>query len=412
MTGWVATWAAAPQPAAPDALPPPPFTAGGRVLAGCTLRQTIAVSRGGRRLRLRFSNAYGSADLLLDRVRVALPRGGRAGVFPTVPGTSRAVTFGGRPAVSVPAGAQAVSDPLEYPLPARAVLTVTACLPAGQDARGVTVHPGSRTTSYLVAGDHAGDGTGAGDDTGRAVAVPVEHWYFLSGAEVSVRDAGALVALGDSLTDGRGSTTNGNDRWPDQLFARLYPRGPAIVNQGIGGNRLLRDGAGPSALARLDRDVLAVSGVRWLVVFEGVNDIGTAAPPAAREQEADRLIWGYEQIITRAHAAGISVLGATLTPFGGNEPYDDPGGYREAARQAVNAWIRGGGRPGGSRFDGVLDFDRAVRDPRDRRRLRPEADSGDHLHLNPRGYRALAEAVPARYLGCEPEEPERKTGVA
>jgi lysophospholipase L1-like esterase len=224
--------------------------------------------------------------------------------------------------------------------------------------------------------------------------------------------------LGDSLTDGRGSTTNGDDRWPDQFFGRLWsaetrpsdvPPRVAVLNQGIGGNQVLRDGIGPSALARLDRDVLAVSGARWLVVFEGVNDIGSAdATAIASKQAAADLIFGYEQIIARAQAVGIGTYGATLTPFGGNEAYDDPDGHREAARQAVNEWIRGS-----HRFDGVIDFDRAVRDPGDPRRLRPAADTGDHLHLNPAGYRALADAVPADYFGSgevgggEPDHQER-----
>ena len=232
-----------------------------------------------------------------------------------------------------------------------------------------------------------------------AGAVPVDHWYFLSGIDVLAAVGGAAVMLGDSLTDGRGSTTNGNDRWPDQLFTRLRSRpdgaGIAIVNQGVGGTRVLRDGLGPAAAARLDRDVLAVSGARWLVVFEGVNDIGTAdATEAAQKQIAADLIAAYEQIITRSRAQGIRVYGATLTPFGGNEPYDDPAGYREAARRAVNRWIRDG-----RRFDAVFDFDRAVRDPRSARRLMTAADCGDHLHLNPAGYRALADAVPARLFG-------------
>ncbi|MFC4008890.1 SGNH/GDSL hydrolase family protein [Nonomuraea purpurea] len=200
----------------------------------------------------------------------------------------------------------------------------------------------------------------------------------------------ALALLGDSLTDGRGSTTNRNDRWPDQLFDRLHSTGIAVANQAAGGNRVLSDGLGPSALARFDRDILALSGLRWLIVFEGVNDLGTAEPgQAAQKQAADDLIAAYEQIIVRAQAHDLLVYGATLTPFGGNDPYDE--GHREAARQAVNDWIRTGGG-----FDAVIDFDRAVRDPAEPGRLLPRFDIGDHLHLSPAGYKALAEAVPAR----------------
>jgi lysophospholipase L1-like esterase len=292
--------------------------------------------------------------------------------------------------VVVPAGAQAVSDPVDFPLAAAANVTVTTYLAAGQPAAGgITSHPGSRTTSFLVAGDHAADQRLAG-------AVPVDHWYFLGALEAcSGPAAAAAVILGDSLTDGRGSTTNGNDRWPDQLVDRLRSRGDgagtAVVNQGIGGNRVLRDGLGPSIVSRLDRDVLAVSGVGWLVVFAGVNDIGSAdATQAAQRQVTAELCTAYEEIAAKAHTAGIAVYGATLTPFAGSDPYDDPAGHREAARQAVNAWIRASGR-----FDAVLDFDQAVRDPRSPARLSAAVDSGDHLHLNPAGYRALANAVPA-----------------
>jgi lysophospholipase L1-like esterase len=281
--------------------------------------------------------------------------------------------------VVVPAGAQAVSDPVDFPLAAAANVTVTTYLAAGQRASGgITSHPGSRTTSFLVPGDHVADQRLAG-------AVPVDHWYFL----------GALEACAGPATEGRGSTTNGNDRWPDQLVDLLRARGDgagiAVLNQGIGGNRVLRDGLGPSIVSRLDRDVLAVSGVGRLVVFAGLNDIGAAdATQAAQRQVAAELCAAYEEISAKAHTAGISVYGATLTPFAGSDPYDDPAGHREAARQAVNAWIRAG-----RGFDAVLDFDQAVRDPLHQRRCRPSVDSGDHLHLNPAGYRALAGAVPA-----------------
>ncbi|MGW2147958.1 SGNH/GDSL hydrolase family protein [Nonomuraea bangladeshensis] len=388
---WVDTWTATPQRIEPGDLPPPPYAGGGGpggpVLADATLRQTIRVSAGGPRLRLRLSNAFGTAPLPVTRLAVARPDGGRAGVSAIEPGTSRPLTFSGHARVVVPPGAQAVSDPLDVPLAAGSIVTVTAYLADGQHA-AVTGHPGSRTTSHLAPGDQC-------EAVELAGATPVDHWYLLSAAEVHA-DPGtyALVLLGDSLTDGRGSTTNGNDRWPDRLADRLGGlldgAGLAIANQATGGNRVLADGLGPSALARLDRDVLARSGARWLIVFEGVNDLGVAEPsPAAQKRTAGELVAGYEQIVTRAHAAGLTVYGATLTPFGGHD-YDDPGGCREAARQEVNDWIRTGGR-----FDAVIDFDRAVRDPAEPRRLRAAFDGGDGLHLNAAGYQALAEAVPA-----------------
>ncbi|TDE34176.1 SGNH/GDSL hydrolase family protein [Nonomuraea mesophila] len=376
-----------PQLTEPDNLPPAPYTTDGLVLAGSTLRQSVRVSAGGSRLRVRLSNTFGGAPLPVTAASVALPEGGRAGVSTIRPGTARPVTFSGRPFADVPVGAQVVSDPLDLAPEPGSVLTVSLHLADGQTSELVTSHPGSRTTSYLAAGDHV-----AAADL--PDATPVDHWYFLSALEVRAEPGTAVLALlGDSLTDGRGSTTNHNDRWPDRLFDRLGPAaGVAVANQAAGGNRLLNDGLGPGALARFDRDVLALSGVRWLIVLEGVNDIGTApATRPAQRRVAEDLIAAYEQIIVRAHAHDVRVYGGTLTPFGGNLPYDDAEGHREAARQTVNDWIRRGGR-----FDAVIDFDRAARDPAAPRRLLPALDLGDHLHLNPEGHRALAGAVPAR----------------
>jgi lysophospholipase L1-like esterase len=386
-TRWVHTWVSAPQLTEPENMPPAPFTVRGRVLADSTLRQTIRASIGGRTVRLRFSNAYGGAPLPLTAVTVALPVDGRAGVSGVLADTVRPVTFGGARSVVVPEGAQVVSDPLVFPVAARSNLTVTAYLADGQASHDITAHPGSRTTSHLLAGNHVGDAELPG-------ATPTDHWYFLSGVEVLSRRGVATVLLGDSLTDGRGSTTNANDRWPDRLLDRLHAHpataGVAVLNQAVGGNRVLADGLGPSALARLDRDVLALSAVRWLVVFHGVNDIGTAAPAeAAQKKVAEDLIAAYEQIIVRAQAHDLRVYGATLLPLRGHADYDDATGFRERTRRAVNAWIRTSGR-----FDRVIDLDRAARDPADPRRLLPAYDGGDHLHLNPTGYEALAAAVP------------------
>jgi lysophospholipase L1-like esterase len=305
---------------------------------------------------------------------VARPLDGRAGVSAVVPGSVVPVTFHGKPSATIPAGAQVVSDPLPFPVRPFENITVTTYLAHGQASLSITSHPGSRTTSYLVPGDQVS----ASDLPG---ATPVDHWYFLSGVEV-LSPTSAVAVIGDSLSDGRGSTTNGNDRWPDVLASRLPS---AVVNQAAGGNRVLQDGLGPNVLARLDRDLLAQSGVSRAIVFEGINDLGTAAPSAAASTASD-LIDAYDQILTRAHAAGIQVYGATLTPFGGNEGYDNL--LREAARTSVNAWIRG-------HFDAVLDFDRVVRDPAAPTRLLPAYDVGDHLHLNPAGYRALGTSVPA-----------------
>jgi lysophospholipase L1-like esterase len=341
-------------------------------------------------MRLRLSNAFGGAALPVTAVSVALPAGGQAGVSAIRPGTAQPVTFNGRSSMVIPVGAQMVSDPLGFDVAARSNLTVTIFLAQGQASNNITSHPGSRTTSYLLAGNHV-------DDTDLPGATSVDHWYFLSAVEVLARPStGGVVLLGDSLTDGRGSTTNGNDRWPDQLSARLQAHPDtdevAVLNQAAGGNRVLNDGLGPNGLARLDRDVLAQSGVEWLLVFEGVNDIGTApASEAAQQQVAADLVAAYQQIIVRTHAQGIRVYGATITPFGGNAGYDDPAGLREATRQTVNEWIRTS-----RQFDAVVDFDRTARDPANPRQLLPAFDTGDHLHLNPAGYHALADAVPVR----------------
>jgi lysophospholipase L1-like esterase len=396
---WVDSWVAAPQLTEPGNMPPPPFTQNNLVFPDSTMRQTIHVSIGGQQTRLRFSNAYGGTDLPITAVSVARPAGGQAGVSAIQPGTSQAVTFGGQPSIDIPVGAQAVSDPLNLPVAPQSNITVTMYLAAGQASGNITSHPGSRTTSYMVAGNHL-------DDADLTGAASVDHWYFLSGAEVWSRPRTEAVAVvGDSLTDGRGSTTNRNDRWTDQLFGRLQSipatAGVAVLNQGLGGNRVLQDGLGPNVLARLDRDVLAATGARWMILFEGVNDIGTAdATPAAQKQISSELIGGYEQIIVRAHAMGIAVYGATITPFGGNTMYDDPNGYREAARQTVNQWIRTS-----HRFDAVLDFDMAARDPGNPRAILAAFDSGDHLHLNPAGYKALADAVPAGLFEGAPPSP-------
>jgi lysophospholipase L1-like esterase len=398
---WVNTWTAMPQLTEPGNLPPAPFTQDNLVFADATLRQTVRVAVGGQQFRLRFSNAFGGAALPITQVSVALPAGGQAGVSAIQPGTSKPVTFSGRTSIVVPVGAQVVSDPLNFDLPARTNLTVTMYLAQGQASNNITSHPGSRTNSYMIAGNHIGDSDLPGSAT-------VAHWYFISGVEMWSRPTtSAAVMVGDSLTDGRGSTTNMNDRWPDQLLDRLQSRpgssNIAILNQAAGGNRVLNDGLGPNALGRIDRDVLAQSGVKWLLVFEGVNDIGTAeATDAAQKQTVDDLITAFDQIVTRAHAAGIRVYGATITPFGGNVPgYDDGAGVREAARQQVNEWIRTS-----HRFDAVVDFDQVARDPANPVRLAPNFDVGDHLHLNPVGYKALADAVPARLFELKPLPPD------
>lgn len=388
---WIHSWTAAPQLTERHNLPPEPFAA----LVDTTLRQTVRVSLGGRRLRVRFSNAFGTAALPITAAAVARPEAGQAGAAGIVPGSGRGLTFSGLRSVIVPAGAQVVSDPVDVATAPRSNLTITLYSREGQgvadDPRtagevSVTSHPGSRTTSWLVSGDRHAEVQLAG-------AVAADHWYLISGVEVVATAASALVVLGDSLTDGRGSTMNGNNRWPDLLQDRLRDPRLAILNQSVAGNRVLRDGLGPSALARLDRDVLALGGAARLLIFQGLNDLGTtAASEAAQRRVAGDLIAAYRQIAVRAQARGLRTAGATLTPFGGNI-FDDLAGVRETARQSVNSAIRGG------LFEAYADFDAAVRDPSAPWRLLPAFDVGDHLHLNPDGHAALAAAVPDRLAG-------------
>jgi lysophospholipase L1-like esterase len=256
---------------------------------------------------------------------------------------------------------------------------------------GETGHPGSRATSYYVHGDAVSAATLT--EPKRA-----DHWYQLSEVDVlATPDSATLVALGDSITDGHGATTNGNDRWTDVLAQRLQAsaqtRTIGVSNQGIGGNHLLTDGLGPNVLARFDRDVLAPAGVRWLIVFEGVNDLGGLArdgevPPAAHEAFVARVLAAYQQVIARAHAHGLRVYGATITPYVGSGYYH-PDPLSEADRQAVNAWIRTAGH-----FDAVIEFDSVVRDPAHPDHLLPAYDCGDHLHPSPAGYKAMADSIP------------------
>jgi lysophospholipase L1-like esterase len=278
-----------------------------------------------------------------------------------------------------------VSDPLEFDVAPLSDLALTVYL-RGAPAE-VTGHPGSRTTSYLEPGERVS----APDLKEPARA---DRWYFISGIDVLAGPSASAVAiLGDSITDGRGSTTNGNDRWPDNLARRLRANRAtaevAVLNHGIGGNRLLRDGKGPNGLARLDRDVLSQPGVRWLIVLLGVNDIGTAAGARARGgvgATPDDLVAAYDQIVRRAHGHGIRVYGATILPFEGFSAYFTP--EAEADRQRVNEWIRTSGV-----FDAVIDFDAVTRDPEKPSRLVAAVDGGDHLHPSAAGYEVMADAI-------------------
>ncbi len=343
---WVATWQGSPQTA--DALfagfiPPPP------AYADQTLREVVFTSIGGPQIRLRLTNTFGAQPLAVGAVHVARAAEGSA----IVPATDRAVTFGGQGGITIPPGGLALSDPVDLALPALSNLAVSIYVP--QDIGPATQHTLGRQTSYVAGGDATG----------------------------------AVVTLGDSITDGFASTVDANLRWPDQLARRLvrqYGNRVGVSNAGISGNRVLNDGIGPNALARLDRDVLSQAGVRHVTLMEGINDIGfSVAAAPGQEVGADRIIAGHRQVVARARELGLKVYGCTLTPFQGAGYYTAAG---EAKRQEVNAFIRGSGE-----FDAVIDFDRAVRDPQNPLVLAADYDSGDHLHPNDAGYAAMATAI-------------------
>ena len=367
---WVGTWASGPQLTEPGNLPPAPG------LSGNTLRQIVYASIPGSRLRVQVSNVFGDGPVTMNAVHLAASTG--AGAIDT--STDVALTFSGSPSVTIAAGQAVFSDAFDYPLAALANIAIT--IGFGAAPAGVTGHPGSRTTSYLV----AGNAVAAQTLTAPATA---KHWYYITGIDVMADAAtSAIVTLCDSLTDGRGSTTNQNDRWPDDLSRRLRGLTPAsavaVLNQGIGGNAVVSGGLGPTAVARFARDVLNQRGVRYLIVLEGVNDIGTSGGTA--QAIATNLITAFGSFIDMAHARSILVYGIPILPFGGNTGYDTA--EHQSARTMVNTWIRTSGR-----FDSVIDLDAAVGDPQAPANLLPGYDSGDHLHLNPAGYQKMADTM-------------------
>jgi lysophospholipase L1-like esterase len=378
---WVATWGTSQQ------IPEPQNSIPADDLRDVTVRQIFHLSVGGPALRVHLSNGFGTEALHFTSVHIARP------VSPSSPAidptTDHALTFAGSADVTVPPGAEMVSDPLDFAVAPLTDLAVTFHLDA-PPARE-TGHPGSRATSYYVHGDFDGA-------SNLTEPKKLDHWYQVSEIDVAAAPgAAAVVALGDSITDGHGATTNGNDRWTDVLAQRLQgspaTRNIGVSNQGIGGNHLLTDGLGPNALARFDRDVLAPAGVRWVIVFEGVNDLGGLAregevPPAAHAALVQRVLAAYQQLIARAHVHGLRIYGATITPYVGSGYYH-PDPLSEADRQAVNQWIRAAGH-----FDAVIDFDAVVRDPQHLEQLLPAFDCGDHLHPSPAGYKAMAAAIP------------------
>ena len=384
---WVSTWSTAVQIIPPfPGLPPAP------VIENQTLRMIVLPTIGGNRVRIRLSNAFGTTALTIGGARIAITKQDAA----IVPESDRAVTFGGRPSVSIPPGAPMLSDPVDLKVTALSEITISLYLP--EKVTTSTMHFWGQHPTYI---SETGDVTGKADIPN---ATTKSSWYWLADVEVWAADkAAATVAFGDSITDGVGAKQGDYTDWPDMLAKRLaaQPGHPplAVVNEGIGGNRVLYDGAGVSALARFDRDVLAQPGVTSMIVLEAINDIGwphmkPRTPKGETPKEmpfvhqlvsTQDLIAGYQQLIDRAHQHGIKVFGATLTPYEGADYYSDDG---EATRQEVNRWIRTSGA-----FDGVIDFDAAVRDPNHPAKVLAQYDSGDHLHPSAAGFKAMADTV-------------------
>lgn len=381
---WVVSWGASPSP-------PPSEAAHGRAPALAfddqTLREIVHLSVGGSVVRVRFSNAFGKQSLEIGAARLAL----RTHDSAIAMASDRPLTFGGAAGTSIPPNAFVASDPVGLAVPPGGDLAISIFL--RQATPAAAIHPFARQISYAGPGDLT-----AAPAIEHARVVP--SWAFLAGVDVGAPGTvAAVAAFGDSITDGDGSTENANQRWPDHLARRLAQAGRplGVLNAGIVGNRLLHDAPrtqadfGVNGLARFDRDALDQPGVEYVILLEGINDLGLAGTPLAPASEApsvDQLIAAMKQLIGRAHGRGVKILGATLTPF---NRFTIPGYFdvkKEARRQALNRWIRSS-----HAFDGVIDFDKAVRDPARPDRIRAEFDSGDHLHPGDAGYQAMAEAI-------------------
>lgn len=372
-THWVGTWASSPMGA--------PVNVGQPAPGNTTYRNVVRISAGGSSIRVELTNEFGTHPLVVGAVHVALS----AGLGAVQPASDHALTFNGQPSVTIPPGAPAISDPIQFAVPPLASLAISLYLP-DQPISETTCHASGMTTTFITEGNNS-----AAETTSDARTV--SSWCFVKAIDVSTSDANAaaIVCFGDSITDGAHSTPNTNHRWPDILAARLQadPKlsNLAVLNQGIGGNRLLHDVAGQNALARFDRDVLAQSGVKYVIVLEGINDIGRTTQPRAPGDEITEpeLILAYTQLVTRAHAHGLKIYGATLTPYMGAN-YSSPKG--EEMREAVNQWIRTSGV-----FDGVIDFEKATQDPSKPTVFAAGADSGDHLHPGDAGYEKMGNAI-------------------
>jgi len=402
---WVTTWAAAPQQPRAGGPPPgaqAPGAAGQRGQGGPaaapaptlfndqTIRMIVHTSLGGRHARVTLSNAYGNTPLRVGAAHVAM-RGKESAI---VQSTDRTLMFSGKPSVSIPQGAQMISDPVDLDIPQLSDLAISVYVPG--ESGQLTTHATGLHTTYIAKGNVTAEPVL--NDT-----MSTRSYYWISAVDVMApAEAGAIVAFGDSITDGATSTNDADRSWPSALVARILtaPGAPklSVLNQGISGNRLLADGAGVNALARFDRDVLGMSGVKWLMLMEGINDIGqtTSARGNAPPQNpvtADELIAAMKQIVERAHAHGIKVIGCTLTPYEGAGYYSEKG---EEVRQAVNRWIRTAGA-----FDAVADFEKATQDSANPKTFKATFNNGDHLHPNDAGYKAMADAIDLKIFNAK-----------
>ena len=370
-SGWVGTWTTAPQLVEPHNMPPAPG------LTDNTIRQIVRVSVGGEEVRLRFSNAFSKSPVEMKSVTIAEAAEGSVINMDT----QKQLQFNKKSGVKMTPGGEVFSDPFKFNLKPGSLVAIT--IHFGKTSPDVTGHPGSRTTSFILPGNNIASADFSG-------SVKTDHWYVIQSMDVKAsKSSKAVAVLGNSITDGRGSGTNKQNRWPDILSARLLAneatKNIGVLNLGIGGNCVVRGGLGPTALERFDRDILSQNNVRWLIILEGINDIGSIKTDEQADKIAKELIRAYDEMITKAHAKGILVYGTTILPFA-KSFYDTP--QRQKARDAVNEWIRNS-----RRFDEVIDFDKIMRNPYDVITILPDMHDGDFLHPNEAGYRRMGENV-------------------
>jgi lysophospholipase L1-like esterase len=369
---WVGSWSTAPQLVEPNNMPPAPG------LTNSSIRQVVRVSIGGERVRIRFSNEFSNSPVTIKAARIALSKEGSE----IISKTDKILTFSGSTSTTMDAGTILVSDPVVFPINARADVSITLYLE--KTSQRVTGHPGSRTTSYIIEGNDP-------SVSDFSNAVTTDHWYIINGIDVMASpDAGAVAILGNSITDGRGSTTNLNNRWPDVLSERLLSnpqtRLVGVLNMGIGGNCMLSGGLGPNGISRYKRDILNQAGVKWVIIYLGVNDLGGVRNESALSSVSEKLIQAYKELIISAKSRKLKVYGATIMPFKGNGYYNP---FSEKARQKVNQWIRSSGF-----FDAVIDFDKVLQNPHDpESMLSTFVFQNDFLHPNAEGHLLMGQFV-------------------